>query len=104
MRKRLFPTFIIREASEVWEVARKLPGRQEVPRKSCLNCYRTRSIAVLGLGSQKLWLLYGKSFTMSTKEFNIQFKCVPNREAVVETAKYHNIYNTQDLRFQHHPT
>ena len=53
-------------------------------------------------GTQKLWLLYGKSFTMPTEEFNIQFKCVPNREAVVETAKYH--ITIQDLRFQHHPT
>ena len=30
------------KTSKIWEVPRKLPGStQEVPRKSCLNCYRT---------------------------------------------------------------
>jgi hypothetical protein len=32
------------KTSKIWEVPRKSPGSpQEVPRKSCLNCYRTRS-------------------------------------------------------------
>ena len=45
----LFASFILLlyhlgEASKIWDVARMSPGsRQEVARKSCLNCYRTRS-------------------------------------------------------------
>jgi hypothetical protein len=70
MRKYLLANFILlylREASEIWEVARKSPGsrqevarklprsrqevasklpgsNQEVARKSCLNCYPAHSI------------------------------------------------------------
>ena len=76
----------------------KSPGSCQVARKSLGSPVSIVTVLVVlqwygrsRYHTQKLWLLYGKSFTIYLLRNSIFSLNVPNREAVVETAKYYHI-------------
>ncbi len=73
--------------------AGKSPGSCQVAMKSPGSPVSiVTGLVVLSRYTKTLAALWEVVHNIYTEEFNIQFKCVPNREAVVETAKYHITY------------